>query len=54
MNKYPFKYNEETYTICVTNDDWWIEEEIEEMPERMMQAGTEFALEHGMEMPHWI
>jgi hypothetical protein len=48
MKSYPFRYGEETYTICVTSDDWWIEESIPDMSERMMRAGTEFALEHGM------
>jgi hypothetical protein len=24
--KHKFYYGEETYTICVTKDDWWIEE----------------------------
>jgi len=48
MTKHPFRYGEETYTICVTTDDWWIEESISDMPERMIKAANEFALEHGM------
>ena len=51
MTRYKFHYNENDYTICVTNDDWWIEEELEEMPLGMIRAGTEFAMEHGMEHP---
>ena len=45
--KHKFYYGEETYTICVTKDDWWIEE-VGDMSERMMRAGEEFALENGM------
>jgi hypothetical protein len=41
--KHKFYYGEETYTICVTKDDWWIEE-VGDMSERMMRAGEEFAL----------
>lgn len=48
--KHKFYYGEETYTICVTKDDWWIEE-VGDMSERMMRAGEEFALENGMLPP---
>ena len=45
--KHKFYYGEETYTICITTDDWWIEEPVD-MSTKMMAAGEEFALEHGM------
>ena len=50
MTKHPFRYGEETYTICITRDDWWIEEPVD-MPERMISSANEFALENGMAMP---
>jgi hypothetical protein len=46
--KHKFYYGEETYTICVTTDDWWLEDGPADMPNRMMDAGEEFALENGM------
>lgn len=51
--KHKFYYGEETYTICVTKDDWWIEE-VGDMSERMMRAGEEFALENGMLPPEGL
>ena len=48
--KHKFYYGEETYTICVTKDDWWIEE-VGDMSDKMMEAGEEFALENGMLPP---
>lgn len=51
MTKHKFRYGEDWYTICVTQDDWWIEESIFDMPEGMLRAGNEFALENGMAMP---
>ena len=51
--KHKFYYGEETYTICVTKDDWWIEE-VGDMSERMMRAGEEFALENGMLSPEGL
>ncbi len=47
VTKHNFRYGEETYTICITIDDWWLDESVD-MSERMMKAGTEFALDHGM------
>jgi len=47
MTKHPFRYGEETYTICITRDDWWLEEPVD-MSERMIKAANEFALENGM------
>ena len=48
--KHKFYYGEETYTICVTKDDWWLEECVD-MSDKMMEAGEEFALENGMLPP---
>ena len=48
MKKHKFRYGEENYTICITRDDWWIEEPVD-MPERMISAANEFALENGMD-----
>ena len=48
MKKHKFRYGEEEYTICITRDDWWIEEPVD-MPERMITSANEFALENGME-----
>ena len=45
--KHKFYYGEETYTICITIDDWWIEESLN-MSDLMMKCGEEFALENGM------
>jgi len=45
--KHKFYYGEETYTICVTKDDWWLEESLN-MSDLMMKCGEEFALENGM------
>ena len=45
--KHKFYYGEETYTICVTRDDWWLEESLN-MSDLMMKCGEEFALDHGM------
>ena len=50
MTKHKFRYREEEYTICITRDDWWLEDGPSDMSERMMKAGEEFALEHGMEV----
>ena len=50
VTKHKFRYGEETYTICITVDDWWLDEPVD-MSERMMKAGTEFALENGMAPP---
>jgi YgiT-type zinc finger domain-containing protein len=49
--KHKFRYREEEYTICITRDDWWLEDGPSDMSERMMKAGEEFALEHGMLTP---
>lgn len=47
MKKHKFRYGEEEYTICITRDDWWLDECVE-MSERMIKAANEFALENGM------
>ena len=47
MTKHRFRFGEEWYTICITIDDWWIEESVD-MSTKMMAAGEEFALDHGM------
>jgi hypothetical protein len=51
--KHKFYYGEETYTICVTKDDWWLEEPVD-MSELMMKCGEEFALDHGMMPPEGL
>ena len=48
MTKHKFYYGEETYTICVTTDDWWLEDGPADMSNLMMKCGEEFALDHGM------
>ena len=50
MKKHKFRYGEEEYTICITKDDWWIDEPVD-MPERMISSANEFALENGMAPP---
>ena len=45
MTKHRFRFGEEWYTICITIDDWWLEECVD-MSEDMMKAGEEFAIEH--------
>ena len=50
VTKHKFYYGEETYTICVTKDDWWLEESVD-MSDLMMKCGEEFALDHGMLPP---
>ena len=50
VTKHKFYYGEETYTICITMDDWWLDEPVD-MSEGMMRAGEEFALENGMLPP---
>ena len=50
VTKHKFYYGEETYTICITKDDWWLEEPVD-MSELMMRCGEEFALDHGMLPP---
>ena len=37
--------------MCITPGDWWLEDGPSDMPEGMMKAGQEFALEHGMLPP---
>jgi hypothetical protein len=32
--------------MCITIDDWWLEEELVDMSDDMMRAGEEFAIEH--------
>ena len=49
--KHKFYYGEETYTICVTRDDWWLEDGPADMSNLMMKCGEEFALENGMLPP---
>ena len=52
ITEHNFSWGEETYTICVSEDDWSIDESLVDMSEAMMKAGTEFALEHGMVEDH--
>ena len=46
ITKHRFRFGEEWYTICITIDDWWLEEELVDMSDDMMRAGEEFAIEH--------
>ena len=48
MKKHKFRYGEEEYTMCIMINDWWLEDGPADIPTRMMTAGNEFALEHGM------
>ena len=50
VNKVKFRWCEETYTLCVTKDDWWVED-VGDMPERMITYANELALENGMAPP---
>lgn len=50
INKVKFRWGEETYTLCVTKDDWWVED-VGDMPERMITYANELALENGMAPP---
>jgi len=45
ITKHRFRFGEEWYTMCITIDDWWIEE-VGDMSDDMMRAGEEFAIEH--------
>ena len=54
MTKHKFRYKEEHYTMCITLDDWWLEDGPSYMSEGMMKAGQEFALERGMLSPKEI
>lgn len=45
LTKHRFKFGEKYYTICITDDDWWLEEPVD-MSEDMMRAGEEFAIAH--------
>jgi uncharacterized protein with PIN domain len=47
MKKHKFRWGEEEYTICITQDDWWMDDPVD-MSERMIRGANEFALEHGM------
>ena len=49
--RHAFRYGGETYVICITTDDWWLEDGPADMSNRMMDAGEEFALENGMLPP---
>jgi hypothetical protein len=51
VTKHKLRFGEEWYTICVTIDDWWLEDGPSDMSEKMMRAGEEFALENGMLPP---
>jgi len=54
MNKVPLYYKEETYTLCVTRDDCWLEDGPSDYSERLMRAMEEVALENGMAPdPNW-
>lgn len=45
ITKHRFRFGEEWYTMCITTDDWWLEECVE-MSQNMLAAGEEFAIEH--------
>ena len=47
MIKGKFRYGEDWYDITVTENDWYVHD-VGDMPERMISAANEFALEHGM------
>jgi hypothetical protein len=46
ITRHRFRFGEEWYTMCITIDDWWLEEELVDMSDDMMRAGEEFAIEH--------
>ena len=46
ITRHRFRFGEEWYTMCITIDDWWPEEELVDMSDDMMRAGEEFAIEH--------
>ncbi len=51
MNKVKFYWGEETYTLCVTQDDCWLEDGPSDISDRMLKGMDELALENGMLPP---
>jgi hypothetical protein len=48
MNKVKFRWGEETYALCVTQDDCWLEDGPSDISHRMLKGMDELALENGM------
>jgi DNA-directed RNA polymerase subunit RPC12/RpoP len=51
MNKVKFRWGEETYTLCVTQDDCWLEDGPSDISDRMLKGMDELAMESGMLPP---
>ena len=51
MNKVKFYWGEETYTLCVTQDDCWLEDGPSDISDRMLKGMDELAMENGMLPP---
>ena len=51
VNKVKFRWGEETYTLCVTQDDCWLEDGPSDISHRMLKGMDELALENGMLPP---
>ena len=51
MNKVKFRWGEETYTLCVTKDDCWLEDGPSDISDRMLKGMDEVAMENGMAPP---
>jgi len=51
VNKVKFYWGEETYTLCVTQDDCWLEDGPSDISHRMLKGMDEIALENGMLPP---
>jgi hypothetical protein len=51
MNKVKFRWGEETYTLCVTQDDCWLEDGPSDISDRMLKGMDELAMENGMLPP---
>jgi len=51
VKKVKFRWGEETYTLCVTQDDCWLEDGPSDISHRMLNGMDELALENGMLPP---
>lgn len=51
VNKVKFRWGEETYTLCVTQDDCWLEDGPSDISDRMLKGMDELAMENGMLPP---
>ena len=51
VNKVKFRWGEETYTLCVTKDDCWLEDGPSDISDRMLKGMDELAMENGMAPP---